>query len=133
VYSVGGFVNDTRRLDQFAEPWAVRSVYLHRDHCDDKVTDAGLAQLEGLPDLDTLNLGGARIDGSGLAHLRASKKLKWLSLECTLVDDAGVKHLAEFSDLTYLNLLSTPVTDASVDVLLKLLRLEMVVVSGARR
>jgi hypothetical protein len=132
VYSVGGSVNDTKRLDQLAEPWAVRSVYLHRDHCDDKVTDASLAQLEGLPDLDTLNLGGARIDGSGLAHLRASTKLKWLSLECTHVDDAGLTNLAGFSDLTYLNLLSTPVTDASVDVLLKLPRLEMVVVSGTK-
>ncbi len=132
VYSVGGFVNDAKRLDQLAEPWAVRSVYLHRDHCDDKVTDAGLAQLEGLPDLDTLNLGGARIDGSGLAHLRASTKLKWLSLECTHVDDAGLTNLAGFSDLTYLNLLSTPVTDASVDVLLKLSHLEIVVVSGTK-
>ena len=132
VYSVGGFVNDTKRLDRLAEPWAVRSVYLHRDHCDDKVTDAGLAQLEGLPDLDTLNLGGARIDGSGLAQLRASTRLKWLSLECTQVDDAGLTNLAGFSDLTYLNLLSTPVTDASVDVLLKLPRLEMVVVSGTK-
>ena len=36
VYSVGGFVNDTKRLDQLAEPWAVRSVYLHRDHCGDR-------------------------------------------------------------------------------------------------
>jgi hypothetical protein len=132
VYSVGGFVNDTKRLDQLAEPWAVRSVYLHRDHCDDKVTDAGLTELEGLPDLDTLNLGGARIDGSGLTHLRASKKLKWLSLECTQVDDAGLTNLAGFSDLAYLNLLSTPVTDASVDVLLTLTRLEMVVVSGTK-
>lgn len=132
VYSVGGFVNDTKRLDQLAEPWVVRSVYLHRDHCDDKVTDAGLAELEGLPDLDTLNLGGARINGSGLAYLQGSKKLKWLSLECTQIDDAGVKNLAEFSDLTYLNLLSTPVTDASVDALLKLPRLEMVVVSGTK-
>lgn len=132
VYSVGGFVNDTKTPDQLAEPWAVRSVYLHRDHCDEKVNDAGLAELEGLPDLDTLNLGGARIDGSGLAHLRASTKLKWLSLECTQVDDAGLTSLAGFSDLTYLNLLSTPVTDASVDVLLKLPRLEMVVVSGTR-
>ena len=132
VYSVGGFVNDTKRSDQLAEPWAVRSVYLHRDRCDGKVTDAGLARLEGLPDLDTLNLGGAKIDGSGLAHLRESRSLKWLSLECTHVDDAGLLPLAAFPDLTYLNLLSTPVTDASVDVLVKLPRLEMVVVSGTK-
>jgi tRNA A-37 threonylcarbamoyl transferase component Bud32 len=132
VYSVGGFVNDTKRLDQLAEPWVVRSVYLHRDHCDDKVNDGNLAELEGLPDLDTLNLGGAKIDGSGLAHLRASRKLTWLSLECTQVDDAGLTNLAGFSQLTYLNLLSTPITDASVDVLLKLPRLEMVVVSGTK-
>lgn len=132
VYSVGGFVNDTKRLDQLAEPWAVRSVYLHRDHCDDKVNDGNLAELEGLPDLDTLNLGGARIDGSGLSRLQASRKLKWLSLECTQVDDAGLTNLASFSDLAYLNLLSTPVTDASVDVLLKLPRLEMVVLSGTK-
>ena len=132
VYSVGGSVNDTKRIDQLAEPWAVRSVYLHRDRCDGKVTDAGLAQLEGLPDLDTLNLGGAKIDGSGVAHLRESKKLKWLSLECTQVDDAGVVNLAGYSELAYLNLLSTPVTDAAVDVLVKLPRLEMVVVSGTK-
>ena len=132
VYSVGGIVNDSKRLDQLGEPWTVRSVYLHRDRCDDKVMDPGLAQLEGLPELDTLNLGGAKIDGSGVAHLRESKKLKWLSLECTQVDDAGVMNLAGFSELTYLNLLSTPVTDAAVDVLLKLARLEVVVVSGTK-
>ena len=132
VYSVGGSVNDTKRIDQLAEPWVVRTVYLHRDRCDGKVTDAGLAQLEGLPDLDTLNLGGAKIDGSGVAHLRESKKLKWLSLECTQVDDAGVTNLAGFSELAYLNLLSTPVTDAAADVLVKLHRLEMVVVSGTK-
>jgi Flp pilus assembly protein TadD len=132
VYSVGGSVNDTKRMDQLAEPWAVRTVYLHRDRCDGKVTDAGLAQLEWLPDLDTLNLGGAKIDGSGLAHLRESKRLKWLSLECTQVDDAGAVNLAGFTDLTYLNLLCTPVTDATVDVLMKLPRLEMVVVSGTK-
>jgi Flp pilus assembly protein TadD len=132
VYSVGGFANDTKRLDGLPEPWIVRSVYLHRDHCDDKVMDADLARLSGLPDLDTLNLGGAGIDGSGLAHLRSSGKLKWLSLECTRVDDAGLAHLMGFPDLTYLNLLSTPVTDASVEVLLKLTRLETVIVSGTK-
>ena len=132
VYSVGGFVNDTNRLDQLAEPWAVRSVYLHRDRCGDRVTDGDLDRLEGLPNLDTLSLGGAKIDGSGLVHLRESRKLTWLSLECTQVDDAGLANLADFSELTYLNLLSTPVTDASVDVLLKLPHLEMIVVSGTK-
>ena len=130
VFSVGGKVNDARRADDLAEPWPVHFAYLHRDHTDDRVTDAGLVALEGFPDLRTLNLGGAKIDGSGLAHLRGATKLTWLSLECTSVTDAGLAHLSGCTGLTYLNLLCTPVTDQAVETLLGFRKLEMVVLSS---
>ncbi len=130
VFLVGGRVNDARRLGDLAEPWPIHFAYLHRDHCDERVTDAGLMNLSGCTDLHTLNLGGAKIDGSGLVHLRRATKLTWLSLECTGVTDAGITHLSGCTELTYLNLLCTPVTDQAVDTVLKFDKLEMVVLSS---
>jgi tRNA A-37 threonylcarbamoyl transferase component Bud32 len=130
VYSVGGKVNDARRVGDLAEPWPVHFAYLHRDHCDERVTDTGLSHLSGCPDLRTLNLGGAKIDGSGLAHLRGATKVTWLSLECTGVTDAGLAHLSASTELTYLNLLCTPVTDAAVETLLGFRKLEMVILTS---
>ena len=130
VFSVGGKVNDARRADDLAEPWPVHFAYLHRDHCDERVTDGGLVNLSGCPDLHTLNLGGAKIDGSGLTHLRGATKLTWLSLECTNVTDASLAHLSGCTELTYLNLLCTPVTDQAVETLLGFRKLEMVVLSS---
>ena len=130
VFSIGGKVNDARRVGDLTEPWLVRFAYLHRDHCEDRVTDAGLAALAGCPDLQTLNLGGAKIDGGGLVHLRGATKLTWLSLECTGVTDAGLSHLGGCAELTYLNLLGTPVTDRAVETVLEFDKLEMVVLSS---
>ena len=125
-------MNDACRMDVLAEPWPIHFAYLHRDHTDDRVTDAGLAHLPGCPDLNTLNLGGAKIDGSGLVHLRSATKMTWLSLACTNVSDAGLAHLSGCTDLTYLNLLCTPVTDGAVETLLGFRKLEMVILSSTK-
>ncbi len=55
-----------------------------------KVTDAGLAHLKPLANLEYLNLYSTEISDAGLAHLESLSKLKSLYLWQTKVTDAGV-------------------------------------------
>lgn len=96
------------------------------------VTDAGLAHLQGLAHLHSLNLAAAKIDGTGLKYLSKSTNLRWLSLEGSHVNDNGVAHLAALENLRYLNLLLTPITDASVPHLARLKNLEHLVLLSTK-
>ncbi len=57
------------------------------------VTDAGLAHLGGLSDLQLLSLDDTRVTDAGLAHLKGLSSLKWLKLTRTKVTDSGVAEL----------------------------------------
>ena len=56
-----------------------------------KVTDAGLANLEPLANLETLSLATTKITDAGLAHLAGLGKLSELDLSFTKTTAAGVK------------------------------------------
>jgi hypothetical protein len=58
-----------------------------------RVTDAGLEQLAGLPELRDLNLAFTDLTGSGLAHLKGMTKLQTLSLGWSKVTDATLTNL----------------------------------------
>jgi squalene-hopene/tetraprenyl-beta-curcumene cyclase len=58
-----------------------------------KITDAGLAHLQGLPQLRTLALENATITDAGLAQLKGLTHLEVLSLKGAKVTDAGVQAL----------------------------------------
>jgi len=58
-----------------------------------RVTDAGLARLEGLTQLQQLPLGGTKITDGGLAHLKGLKGLEMLGLRDTPVTNAGTEEL----------------------------------------
>ena len=58
-----------------------------------KVTDAGLAHLKGLTQLQSLNLGFTKVTDTGLEHLRRLTKLQRLNLNYTKVTDAGLEYL----------------------------------------
>ncbi|GAB4028561.1 ribonuclease inhibitor [Spirosoma koreense] len=58
-----------------------------------KITDAGLKQLNGLSNLEYLNLYGTAITDAGLAELQSLKSLKTVYLWQTKVTDQGVADL----------------------------------------
>jgi internalin A len=81
-----------------------------RSHPD--ISDAGLAQLEGLVNLKTLSIVSPRITSVGLVAIRDMKRLQRLNLRhCGITDLAPIRHLA---GLTSLNLSSNPIDDAGL-------------------
>jgi hypothetical protein len=56
-------------------------------------TDAGLKELAGLKNLQTLDLSGTKVTGEGLKELAALKNLQSLDLRETQVTDTGVRAL----------------------------------------
>ncbi|MHB1037765.1 MAG: leucine-rich repeat domain-containing protein [Pirellulales bacterium] len=73
-----------------------------------KITDAWLACLKGLTQLQTLNLGSTKVTDAGLAHLKALTQLQTLNLGATKVTDAGLAHLKGWTQLKALNLWPVP-------------------------
>jgi hypothetical protein len=59
------------------------------------VTEAGLAHLKNLKQLELLSLHGIKIGGTGIRHLKAMKRLRILTLSHKSVTDAGVQALQE--------------------------------------
>ena len=74
------------------------------------ITDVGLKELGGLPNLSTLDLRGASLSGAGVAHLK-NCRLGDLDLSDTLVTDAELVHLASLRGLSSLNLRSTRIAE----------------------
>ena len=78
------------------------------------VTDAGLARLEALTELQTLNLVVTSVTDAGLVHVKALTNLKRLILGNTHVTDAGLVHVKGLTKLKELSLDNTEVTDAGL-------------------
>ena len=57
------------------------------------VTDADLAPLAGMTDLEVLDLSYTKVTDAGLKHVAKLTKLKQLSVYGTKVSDAGLVHL----------------------------------------
>ena len=74
------------------------------------VTDAGLENLQGLTQLETLVLMDARVTDAGLENLNRLTRLQSLSLARTNVTDAGLVHLKGLTKLQYLGLWNTKVS-----------------------
>ncbi len=78
------------------------------------VTDAGLAELAGLTNLQALDLGFTSVTDAGLAELAGLANLQTLDLGLTSVTDAGLAELAGLANLQVLDLSFTRVTDAGL-------------------
>ncbi len=89
-----------------------------------RVPDAGLANLEGLRQLQSLNLKNTEVTDAGIEHLKGLTKLQSLNLEGTLVTDAGLEHLQGLAQLQSLSLEGTRITDAGLEHLKGLSQLE---------
>jgi Leucine-rich repeat (LRR) protein len=86
------------------EPFKVQGVWLDENK---QVTDVGLAQLQGLPELTELGLSQTALTDKGLSHLSSLKKLRRLTLAHTEITDAGLEHLGELAELEALSLAAT--------------------------
>ena len=84
---------------------------------DMQVTDAGLMHIERLTDLRTLRLEGPAITDSGLYHLRKLSELQLLSLNGSHITGPGLEHLNELKKLVDLRLRCTQVDDAGLKYL----------------
>ena len=85
------------------------------------ITDEGLQNLEGLSQLQLLQLGKTQITDAGLEHLEKLSHLSTLVCNDTAITDAGLKHLKGLSQLHYIELWNTNVTDDGLDDLLRAL------------
>lgn len=78
-----------------------------------KITDAGLANLKGMP-LQKLHLEKTKIGDEGLKHLKGFKDLQYLNLYDTQVSDAGLEHLKSLKGLKKLYVWKSKVTEAGM-------------------
>ncbi|SIO57578.1 Leucine Rich repeat-containing protein [Singulisphaera sp. GP187] len=80
----------------------------------ERITGAGLAALQTLPNLEQLGLSFLTIGDDGLAQLRGMRKLSLLDVSSSNVTDAGLVHLKTLPELKQLHLDATPVTAAGL-------------------
>lgn len=79
------------------------------------ITDTGLAHLKNLSNLTNLSLYSCpTIDGSGFVHLKDMKQLRGMILHGTRVNDAGLAHLHAVTSLEGMNMIECPITDAGL-------------------
>lgn len=84
-----------------------------------KVTDAGLAHLGEVVNLEYVHMGDTALTGAGFPHLKKLTKLRGLYLGGTRIRDEHLVHLAEQTGLKTIDLRSTKVTASGVDRLQK--------------
>jgi Leucine-rich repeat (LRR) protein len=114
--------------------------------CGPFVTDAGLAELQGLTNLcyfdigatdfprtaPTKRAGAARITDAGLAYLNQLSLLSALNLSGTLITDAGLSHLKRLTKLDFICLNDTRITDAGLAQLKEFTDLRILDVRGTQ-
>jgi hypothetical protein len=94
------------------------------------MTDEICSVLEKMPQLESLNLDQASVNGSSFDRLARLKNLKLLNLIGTHVNDAALEKLSRLTQLEELDLSSTRVTDAGVKHLAALVNLRFLRLGG---
>ena len=121
-FTLESFVANDKFLEQIGKMNHLR--HLELAFCTG-VTDAGLAHLAELTELETLSLrqyndeyedeDNLEITDAGFAHIGKLANLTTLRMEgCATVTDAGIAHLAALTNLTSLDLSDTGITDAGL-------------------
>jgi hypothetical protein len=91
----------------------------------DKFDDAALAQLAPLASsLADVNLARTKVTDAGMATIGMMKNLQRLRLENTAITDAGLDALKACENLEYVNVFNTAVTDAGLEKLTPLKKLK---------
>jgi hypothetical protein len=79
------------------------------------LTDTGLVRLRGLKNLRTLDLSGTMVTNDGLAHLSGLTGLQKLDLSVNQITNSGLVHLSGLTGLHELGINQTGVTDAGLE------------------
>ncbi|MCB1226743.1 MAG: hypothetical protein KDK99_13090 [Verrucomicrobiales bacterium] len=82
-----------------------------------QVTDAGLASLAAMPNVERLHLENTKVTDAGVAKLSSLKRLGYLNLYGTKVTDKGIAPLAACAELKKLFVWQTGVTKAGAKAL----------------
>ena len=89
----------------------LQTLHLHHN----EIGDTGVANLQRLGNLTTLDLFDTRVTDAGLVHLAEWMPfLQWVDLNDTKVTDAGLQHLKGLKHLRRLDVRKTNVTEAGV-------------------
>jgi internalin A len=88
------------------------------------VTDAGLAHLKNLKNLQRVTFNQTGITGRGLVHLKGMNRLEIVFIDGNDLTDDGLAHLTGMTTLKHLNLRSPGITDAGLVHLDGLVNLE---------
>lgn len=91
-----------------------------------RITDAGVAGLKGLPNLRAVALHCPKVGDGAFKHLATLEKLERLSLLRSGVTDAGMQDVAAMPNLKHLILSQTALTDAGLMTLAGAKKLEKV-------
>ena len=102
------------------------------DLSDCSVTDAGLAHLKDLTQLEWVSFDRTRITGHGLRHLRRNTGLTSLTLNGSPITDEGLVSLESFANIRILSLKGTNVTDAVLLHLRNSRNIGLLVLSGTQ-
>jgi hypothetical protein len=94
------------------------------------VTDAGLDSIDDLPYLMSLYLGGTDVKGVGISRLKSLPKLALLDLHATPFGEEGLKALSGATDLQILTLQQVRLNPESLPLLKAIPRLREVDITG---
>lgn len=106
----------------------LRSLRLDRAN----VTDAGMASIAGLLELESLVLRGSEIGDGGLARLKGLTRLKRLNLDSPRITNAGLESILELKCLELLRLENAQIDDEGLKTLAKLTELRQLLLAGTR-
>ena len=102
------------------------------------ITNVGLQELQGLSNLEVLNLYGNSLTNDGLTKLQSLAKLRVLNLSLLDISDVGLQHLKPLTSLEQLDLLYTEgfagpeLTDGAVEFLKPLAGLSTLNLTGSQ-
>ena len=102
---------------ELAELAPIANAVVWVDLARSQITDAGLATLAKLSNLERLHLENTKVTDAGVAQLAGIKTLEYLNLYGTKVTDAGIAKLASATGMKKLFVWQTAVTQAGAKAL----------------
>lgn len=134
VTTLPGGGTATYWIDVKPEPTWLRAIFddnfFHHVVQVDVKTDTGLAKIDALSHLKTLDLSNRHVTDAGLEHLKLLSRLEHLDLWNTPITDDGVEHLSGLSQLQWLDLSDTKITNAALKHITRLSELRLLNLSA---
>lgn len=126
----GVYLSSDQQFQYLNELRNIKTIVTEIGYSGSQVTDAGLAHLDKVSQIEELVLSKSLITDSGVQYLADLSALEDLSLEGTGISDQGLSHLVKLQTLRTLVLSNTPITDAGFEYLEKLKGLRTLYLDG---